>query len=63
MNARTQNRYFNYRFDFEIGCLIKSPCKECRRREQFPGCIDRCRILERIHTLLAESVSCTNRKV
>ncbi len=50
-----------YRFDFEIGYLTKSPCKECSHRRDFPGCEDDCRILDKIHTVLSEVVSCSRR--
>ncbi len=52
-------RALHYRFDFEIGHLVKSPCKGCGEREEFPRCIDRCEILDKIHDILAESISCT----
>lgn len=56
------NRPPRYRFDFEIGHLVKSPCRGCEERDDFPHCIDRCKTLDRIHWALAESVSCSNRK-
>lgn len=52
--------YYRFRFDFEIGNLVKSPCRECERRSQeFPRCIDACELLERIHALLAQTRSCS----
>ena len=51
-----------YQFDFEIGYLVKSPCRDCDERDYFPKCIDSCKMLDRIHTALAESVSCSKRK-
>ncbi len=52
--------YYRFTFDFEIGNLVKSPCRECeRRRREFPRCIDTCELLERIHALLAQTRSCT----
>jgi len=51
----------NYRFDFEIGTLIKSPCLRCHCRPQFPGCMQTCRLLDEIHAVLSEAVSCTRR--
>lgn len=51
---------YKYRFDFEIGYLVKSPCKECdRKRDEFPDCIDSCELIDRIHGLLAETRSCS----
>jgi hypothetical protein len=52
-------RNLQYRFDFEIGYLKKSPCKECEERDDFPKCIDTCRIIDQIHDILTESISCT----
>ena len=55
-------KIFKYKYDFEIGYLIKSPCKKCIYQKTFPKCSDQCQILDKIHTVLAESVSCTRRK-
>jgi len=52
---------FNYRFDFEIGYLIKSPCKECDKNNNFPECADACKILDEIHGILSKAVSCSKR--
>ena len=49
------------RFDFEVGYLVKSPCRECQGDNCLPGCADDCDILEKIQTILAESISCTRR--
>lgn len=50
---------YRYRFDFEVGNLIKSPCRECVRREEFPGCMEECRIIDQIQSILAETRSCS----
>ena len=50
-----------YRFDFEIGYLSKSPCKTCAQSRDFPGCEDDCQILDKIHSVLSEVVSCSRR--
>jgi hypothetical protein len=44
------------KFDFEIGYLIKSPCKDCVTRDRFPDCIDDCRLIDDIHNVLAHGV-------
>jgi len=59
MESQVKKKPFKYRFDFEIGYLVKSPCRGCDRRPLFPKCIKTCRILDDIHTVMAESVSCT----
>ncbi|RJQ87943.1 MAG: hypothetical protein C4519_00135 [Desulfobacteraceae bacterium] len=48
------------RFDFEIGYLIKSPCRDCITRYRFPRCIRSCEILDRIQTHLAQGISSTH---
>jgi hypothetical protein len=48
-----------YKFDFEVGYLIKSPCKECNKRENFPKCAEDCIALDKIQTILSEVRSCT----
>jgi len=51
-----------YRFDFEIGYLTKSPCRECEKRKDFPDCMDDCNKLDKIHTILCEAISCSKRR-
>jgi hypothetical protein len=53
-----KTRLFNYRFDFEVGFLAKSPCRECENRKDFPKCADTCATLDRIHEVLSHTVSC-----
>jgi hypothetical protein len=48
-----------YKFDFEVGYLIKSPCKECNKRKNFPKCAEDCSALDKIQTILSEVRSCT----
>lgn len=54
-------KHYKYRFDFEIGYFIKSPCRACDRSKDLPECADACNILDKIHTVLSEAVSCTRR--
>ena len=44
------------RFDFEIGYLVKSPCRDCVTREVLPECIQSCEILDQIQSVLADSI-------
>lgn len=53
---------YRHRFDFEMGTLVKSPCKGCEFRPDFPRCMATCRMLDMIHTALKDSVSCSRRK-
>ena len=50
---------YTYKFDFEVGYLVKSPCKECNKRENFPECIDDCSAIDKIQTILSKVRSCT----
>ncbi len=49
------------KFDFDIGYLIKSPCRECPNQENLPKCSDACVILDDIRLMLAKGVSCTGK--
>ena len=52
--------FYKFKFDFEVGNLIKSPCKDCKEREErFPRCIAVCKILDKIQSILAETRSCS----
>lgn len=50
------------RFDFEVGYLVKSPCRGCKTRKRFPKCIDECKTLDRLHQMMSESVSCAKNR-
>jgi len=50
---------YRHRFDFDIGYLVKSPCRECTDRFLFPDCMDDCLPLDKIRTVLANSISCS----
>jgi hypothetical protein len=52
------NKY-RHRFDFDIGYLVESPCRGCIDRGHFPGCMDSCLPLDKIRTVLANSISCS----
>lgn len=57
MNNR--KKYHQRRLDYEIGHLVKSPCKGCLIRHRFPGCIPDCDTLDRVQTRLSRSISST----
>ena len=46
-------------FDFEVGYLVKSPCRDCLRREEMPRCTERCITLDRVQRILCEATSCS----
>jgi hypothetical protein len=43
-------------FDFDIGYLVKSPCRDCVSREELPNCVKGCETLDQIQTILADSI-------
>ena len=49
----------NYRhcFDFDVGYLVRSPCRDCEARSQFPRCHEDCEVLDRIREVLCGVVS------
>ena len=42
---------YKFKFDFDVGNLINSPCKECIDRKKFPKCIDQCKMIDKIRLL------------
>jgi hypothetical protein len=62
MNLMAKKSPFDCEFDFEIGTLIQSPCRECERRKTtFPACSQECLLLAQVQTVLAASVSCAKK--
>ncbi len=49
------------KFDFEIGYFVKSPCKTCDKKDNLPSCSEKCKTLDKIHTILAKGISCTHK--
>jgi len=49
------------KFDFDIGYLVKSPCKECPHSDNLPKCSDECGLIDRIQVVLSRGVSCTGK--
>ena len=45
------------RFDFDIGYMVKSPCRECSSRGEFPDCLEPCTIIDHVQRLLAAGIS------
>ena len=56
MNRRLD---ISHLFDFEVGCLMKSPCRGCPMKEDLPQCVKGCGLLEQIQSFLSSGVSCT----
>lgn len=44
-------------FDFDVGYLVKSPCKGCVSHRNFPNCMDGCDLLDRVQSALSDSIS------
>ncbi len=53
---------YTCKFDFDIGYLVRSPCRSCSDIAKLPTCSKACAQLERVQTLLADSISCTRRR-
>lgn len=50
------------RFDFEVGYLAQSPCRNCLCRSRLPRCSEKCKTLNSLQDLLAPSLSCSRFK-
>jgi len=50
---------YKFKFDFEVGTLMKSPCRNCEERDKFPKCLEECERIDRIQSILAGTRSCT----
>jgi hypothetical protein len=48
-------------FDFDIGYLVKSPCRCCDRCDDLPHCAKNCRLIDDIRGRLADAIPCTQR--
>ena len=51
-----EERFCENSFDFDIGYLVKSPCRDCTTRDNLPDCVQGCDILDKIQTVLADSI-------
>ncbi len=51
--------HYKHRFDFDVGYLVKSPCRDCENRPAFPDCWEQCEILDGIRETLRGAVSST----
>jgi hypothetical protein len=47
------------RFDFDIGHITKSPCRECSVKSNLPECSNDCEILSELQELLIGGISCS----
>jgi hypothetical protein len=45
------------KFDYDLGYLVKSPCRGCDSYPAFPDCMDRCVLLDRVQNALSDSLS------
>ena len=48
-------------FDFDIGDVKCSPCRDCFGRGRFPECMADCAALDHFQRILARAVSCSRR--
>ena len=54
------SRALSQKFDYEIGYLVKSPCRDCGGYASFPDCMDRCTLLDRVQSALCDSLYSMN---
>lgn len=49
---------YQFRFDFDIGYLRKSPCRICANQPELPNCAESCQVLDKLHSVLSRSITC-----
>jgi len=59
MDTKLKKNDTKHPFDFEVGYLVKSPCKKCNARDIFPKCLDSCEIIKKIHSALSNVIICS----
>jgi hypothetical protein len=47
-------------YDFDIGYLVKSPCRHCEKANFLPGCMSRCNTLKEVQKILSQGMSSSN---
>ena len=57
---RHSGKALAHKFDYDIGYLVKSPCRGCGTYDAFPECMDRCSLLDRVQNALCDSLSSVN---
>ena len=48
------------KFEFDVGHIAKSPCRDCYFKKDLPGCSENCEKLKRLQNQLIGCVSCSN---
>jgi len=62
MKLQTKSNHFKCKFDFEVGHLVKSPCRDCdRRKTTFPACSEQCDTLAQVQSVISNAVSCAQK--
>ncbi|MEJ2039113.1 MAG: hypothetical protein P8X55_09295 [Desulfosarcinaceae bacterium] len=54
-----RRRYAPSKLDYDVGYLVKSPCRECREHHRFPECFPACGLMDEVQTLLAQTIVTT----
>ena len=53
---------YTCQFDFDVGYLVKSPCRCCEKQKNLPQCAHACHLLDRVRGILADTISCARRR-
>jgi hypothetical protein len=57
LNAGKNGLTANY---FDIGYLVKSPCRNCEKARSLPGCMPQCKTLKEVQKILSQGMSSSN---
>lgn len=53
---------YTCKFDFDVGYLVRSPCRACEQVGNLPACARACAQLDRVRSILADTIACTRRR-
>jgi len=45
---------------FDIGYLVKSPCRNCEKASSLPGCMPQCKTLKEVQKILSLAMNSSN---
>jgi hypothetical protein len=60
MNPLTAVKDGQTTYDFDIGHLVKSPCRNCEKASCLPGCTSQCKILKEVQKILSLKTGSSN---
>ncbi|MGB5159414.1 hypothetical protein [Desulfobacterium sp. N47] len=54
------NKTGEMKLECQVGYLSKSPCRDCKLKNQLPDCFNNCKIISGLQAVLNDVISCSN---